>query len=69
VDELVLAMNRAAEAAVPQARPLLVRAVKDISVEDALSLVRGGPTAVTTSLQTRRASLWPRRSCHRHPSH
>jgi hypothetical protein len=47
VDELVLAMNRAAEAAVPQARPLLVRAVKDISVEDALSLVRGGDTAVT----------------------
>lgn len=47
VDELVLAMNRAAEAAVPQARPLLVQAVKDISVEDALGLVRGGETAVT----------------------
>ena len=48
VDELVLAMNRAAEAAVPQARPLLLRAVKDISVEDATSLVKGGDTAVTT---------------------
>ena len=47
VDELVVAMNRAAEAAVPQARPLLVRAVKDMSVEDALQLVRGSPTAVT----------------------
>lgn len=47
VDELVLAMNRAAEAALPQAQPLLVRAVKDMSVEDALDLVRGDSTAVT----------------------
>ncbi len=47
VDELVLAMNRAAEAALPQARPLLARAVKDIGVEDALNLVRGDTTAVT----------------------
>lgn len=47
VDELVLAMNRAAEAALPQAQPLLVRAVKDMSVEDALDLVRGDATAVT----------------------
>ena len=55
VDELVVAMNRAAEAAVPQARPLLVRAVKDMSVEDALQLVRGSPTAVTDffALKTR----------------
>lgn len=47
VDELVLAMNRAAEAAVPQARPLLLHAVKTISVEDAASLVKGGDTALT----------------------
>jgi hypothetical protein len=47
VDELVTAMNRAAEAAVPQAKPLLVNAVKAISVEDALQVVRGGPTSVT----------------------
>jgi Protein of unknown function (DUF4197) len=47
VDELVSAMNRAAEAAVPQAKPLLVQAVKAVSVEDALKIVRGGPTAVT----------------------
>jgi Protein of unknown function (DUF4197) len=47
VDELTTAMNRAAEAAVPEARVLLVNAVKAISVEDALKVVRGGPTSVT----------------------
>jgi hypothetical protein len=47
VDELVTAMNRAAEAAVPKAKPLLVSTVKALSVEDALQIVRGGDTAVT----------------------
>jgi hypothetical protein len=47
VDALETAMNRAAEAAVPAARTLLVQTVKDISVEDALQIVRGGETAVT----------------------
>jgi hypothetical protein len=47
VDDLVTAMNRAAEAAVPQAKPLFVSAVKALSVKDALQVVRGGPTAVT----------------------
>jgi len=36
-DDLVLAMNRAAEAAVPQAKALLVDAVKKMSVQDAKS--------------------------------
>lgn len=47
VDELVTAMNRAAEQAVPEARALLVNTVRQISVEDALSIVRGGSTSVT----------------------
>jgi hypothetical protein len=47
VDELVVGMNRAAEQAVPLARPLLENAVRRISVEDAIGLVRGGDTAVT----------------------
>lgn len=47
VDELVTAMNRAAEAAVPEARPLLLDAVKSMSVEDAVRIVRGGDTSVT----------------------
>lgn len=47
VDELVTAMNRAAEAAVPQARTLLVNTAKSISVDDAVKIVRGGETSVT----------------------
>ena len=47
VDELVTAMNRAAEAAVPEAKALLLSAVKSMSVEDALKIVRGGDTSVT----------------------
>ncbi len=47
VDELVTAMNRAAEAAVPEAKALLLSAVKSMSVDDALKIVRGGDTSVT----------------------
>jgi len=47
VDDLVNSMNRAAEQAVPEARPLLVNAVKSMSVEDAVRIVRGGDTSVT----------------------
>ncbi|MEF7615499.1 DUF4197 domain-containing protein [Aquincola sp. MAHUQ-54] len=47
LDALVTAMNRAAEAAVPQARTLLVNAAKSMSVEDALRIVKGGDTSVT----------------------
>ena len=41
------AHNRAAEAAVPAAKPLLVRAVRDMSVEDGLKILRGGDDSVT----------------------
>ena len=47
VDELVTAMNRAAEAAVPQAKTLLVNAVKAMSVEDARGILTGGDNSVT----------------------
>lgn len=46
-DELVTAMNRAAEQAVPQAKALLVGAVKGMSVQDAKGILTGGDTAVT----------------------
>lgn len=46
-DELVLTMNRAAEAAVPEARTLLVGAVKKMTVEDAKGILTGGDTAGT----------------------
>lgn len=47
IDELLTAMNRAAEQAVPAARPLLVNAIKSMSVEDGLRLLRGGDDAAT----------------------
>jgi Protein of unknown function (DUF4197) len=47
VEELITAMNRAAEAAVPEARDMLVSSAKNVSVDDALRIVRGGQTSVT----------------------
>jgi hypothetical protein len=46
-DELVLTMNRAAEAAVPEARQLLVDSVRKMSVQDAKGVLTGGETAGT----------------------
>ena len=46
-DELITAMNRAAEAAVPEAKTLLVGAVRDMSVDDAKKILTGGDTAGT----------------------
>jgi hypothetical protein len=46
-DELVLRMNRAAEAAVPEAKTLLVDAVKKMSVQDAKGVLTGGDDAAT----------------------
>ncbi len=46
-DELVTAMNRAAEAAVPEATALLSDAVKSMSVEDAKKILTGGEGSVT----------------------
>jgi hypothetical protein len=47
VDELETSLNRAAEAAVPAAKPLLVDAVKAMSVQDAKQILKGGETSVT----------------------
>ena len=46
-DELVVAMNRAAEAAVPEARILLTDSVKNMSVTDAVGILTGGPDSAT----------------------
>ena len=46
-DELELAMNRAAETAVAEATPLLVDAVKKMSVRDAKGILTGGETSAT----------------------
>jgi hypothetical protein len=47
VDELVTSMNRAAEAAVPMGKDLLLGAVKSMSVTDAKKILTGGDNSVT----------------------
>lgn len=46
-DELVLKMNRAAEAAVPEAKALLVDSIKKMTVADAKSILTGPNDAAT----------------------
>jgi len=46
-DELIVAMNRAAEAAVPQASALFVDSVKKMTLQDAKGILTGGDTAGT----------------------
>ncbi len=48
IDELVTAMNRAAETAVPMAKDLLVSAVRSMTVTDAKQILTGGDTSVTS---------------------
>ena len=47
VDGLVTAMNRAAEAAVPEGKALLKQALKQMSVQDAKQILTGGDDAAT----------------------
>jgi uncharacterized protein DUF4197 len=46
-DDLILTMNRAAEAAVPEARQLLLDSLRRMTVQDAKSILTGGDTAGT----------------------
>lgn len=46
-DELILKMNRAAEAAVPEAKVLLVDSAKKMTVADAKAILTGGEDAAT----------------------
>lgn len=46
-DELITSMNRAAEMAVKEATPLLIDALKNMSVQDAKGILSGGDDAAT----------------------
>ena len=50
-DQLDLAINRAAEAAVPEAKTLLVQAVKSMTLQDAKGILTGGDEAATQYFQ------------------
>jgi hypothetical protein len=47
VDEFVLSMNRAAEAAVPQAAKFFGDAIREMTLEDVRGILAGGDTAAT----------------------
>ena len=51
VEAMKLAVNRAAEQAVPQAKPLLVAAVRAMSPQDARAILTGGDNSVTKFFQ------------------
>ncbi|MGC2047813.1 MAG: DUF4197 domain-containing protein [Gallionella sp.] len=46
-DELITSMNRAAEAAVPEAKALLASAIKKMTIADAKGILTGGEDAAT----------------------
>ena len=55
-DELVVAMNRAAEQAVPEAKALMLNAVRTMSVADAKSILTGGDGSVTRFFKAKTAA-------------
>ena len=55
-DELVATMNQAAEQAVPQAKELMVNAVKTMSVEDGKKILTGGEDSVTQFFRVKTAA-------------
>jgi hypothetical protein len=55
-DELIAAMNQAAEQAVPEAKPLLINAVKTMSIEDAKQILTGGGDSVTQFFRAKTAA-------------
>jgi hypothetical protein len=53
VDDLHVSINRAAEQAVPEAKGLLVGAVRSMSVQDAKTVLTGGDNSATQYFQTK----------------
>jgi len=53
VDEFILTMNRAAEKAAPQAKDIFVGAVKEMTILDAVNILKGGDTAATDFMRSK----------------
>lgn len=53
VDRFELSMNRAAEQAAPKARAFFIDAIKQMTIKDAESILRGSDTAATEYLKSR----------------
>jgi len=53
VDDAILSMNRAAEDAAKEAKPIFLNAIKGITIQDGLGILRGGDNAATNFLKDR----------------
>ena len=53
VDEAILSMNRAAEDACKSAAPIFANAIKQMSFQDALGILKGSDTAATSYLKSK----------------
>lgn len=53
VDNAILSMNRAAEDAAKQAAPIFINAVKGMTIQDALGILKGGDFAATDYLKNK----------------
>lgn len=51
VDEFNVSMNRAAEKAANEAKPIFIAAIKEMTVRDAINIVKGSDNAATTYLK------------------
>lgn len=58
VDKFIVSLNRAAEDAAKEAKPIFVAAIKEMTIQDAAGILRGQPDAATQYLKkTTTASL------------
>jgi hypothetical protein len=56
VDDAILSMNRAAESASKSAAPIFINAIKSMSINDALGILKGSDTAATGYLRGKTTS-------------
>lgn len=56
VDEAILSMNRAAEEACKTATPIFTNAIKEMTITDAMGILKGSDTAATAYLQQKTTS-------------
>jgi hypothetical protein len=51
VDEFVMTLNRGAEEAAKEAKPIFINAIKQLTIEDAWGILKGNPDAATQFLK------------------
>lgn len=51
VDKFILSLNRAAEDAAKKSKPIFIKAITSMSIQDALGILKGDSTAATSYLQ------------------